>query len=107
MMDQFQIARDDHQQIVESCAIPPVSWPLRSLLSVPERGLRLAAIADFILRGAGWLRLLARSLGYQLFEIAVDPSRFLLCLDSKQRVYCGDELIRLDRLDQIGIGAAI
>jgi hypothetical protein len=78
------------------------------LLSVPERGLRLAAIGDLVGEAPVGLGELTRSLGYQLFEITVDPSRFLLCsAHSKQRVYCGDELIRLDRLDQIGVGAAI
>src|SRR5271167_451458 len=51
---------------------------------------------------------LPRSFGDQLLEIAVDAPSFLLrATQAEQRVHRGDQFIRLDRLDEIGIGAAI
>jgi hypothetical protein len=74
LMYQFQIARDDHQQIVEIMGDPTGQLADQiELLSMPERGLRLAAIGDLVGEAPVGLGELARSLGHQLFEITVDP----------------------------------
>jgi hypothetical protein len=78
------------------------------LLGVPQRRLRLAAIGDLVREASVGLSELVRSFVDQLLEIAIDAPSLLLCLaQAEQHMHRGDQFIRLDRLDEIGIGATI
>lgn len=75
---------------------------------MPKRCFRLAAIGDLVGEALVGISQLPRSFGDQLLEIAVDAPSFLLrATQAEQRVHRGDQFVRLDRLDEIGIGAAI
>jgi hypothetical protein len=70
--DQLQIARDDHQQVIEIMGDSTGQLANQfELLGMPERRVHLAAIGDLVGKVPVGLGELARSFGDQILEVAM------------------------------------